>query len=63
MNHYDAVAIKASEIALTLKSLTQSEIAYLFGVLAENDPILSQQIAVAIKLNLEEIYHDKYPIA
>lgn len=63
MNHYDAVAIKASEIALTLKRLTQSEIAYLFGVLAENDPVLSQQIAVAIKLNLEEIYDGKYTIA
>lgn len=63
MNHYDAIAITASAVALELKKLTQSEIAYLFGVLAENDPILSQQIAVAIKLNLEEIYHGKYPIA
>jgi hypothetical protein len=62
MNHYDAVALKASEIALTLKSLTPSEIGYLFGVLAERDPVLSQQIAVAIKLNLKDIYGNKYPI-
>jgi hypothetical protein len=63
MNHYDAMAITASAIALELKKLTQSEIGYLFGVLAENDPILSQQIAIAIKLNLEENYGNKYPIA
>jgi hypothetical protein len=62
MNHYDAVALKASEIALTLKSLTPSEIGYLFGVLAERDPVLSQEIAVAIKLNLKDIYGNKYPI-
>jgi hypothetical protein len=62
MNHYDAVALKASEIALTLKSLTPSEIGYLFGVLAEREPVLSQQIAVAIKLNLKDIYGNKYPI-
>jgi hypothetical protein len=63
MNHYDAVAITASAVALELKKLTPSEIGYLFGVLAERDPVLSQQIAVAIKLNLEEIYDNKYPIA
>ena len=62
MNHYDAVALKSSEIALTLKSLTPSEIGYLFGVLAERDPVLSQEIAVAIKLNLKDIYGNKYPI-
>ena len=53
MNHYDAVAITASAIALELKKLTPSEIGYLFGVLTERDPVLSQQIAIVIKLNLE----------
>jgi hypothetical protein len=62
MNHYDAMAITASAVALELKKLTQSEIGYLFGVLAENDPILTQQIGIVIKLNLEELYDDKYPI-
>ncbi len=56
------MAITASAVALELKKLTQSEIGYLFGVLAENDPILTQQIGIVIKLNLEELYDDKYPI-
>jgi len=63
VNPQDHVAIKASETAEMLLRLTNFELAYVAGVLAENHPGLAQQLGIALKLNLEDIYGNKFPIA
>lgn len=62
MNPQDHVAIKASNTAEMLLRLTNFELGYVAGVLAENHPGLAQQLAVALKLNLEDIYGNRYEI-
>lgn len=63
MNALDQVAVKASAVAKDMLRLTPFELGYLAGVLAENHPALAQQFGIAIKLNLEEIYDKKFPVA
>lgn len=63
MNPQDHVAIKASNAAEMLLRLTNFELGYVAGVLAENHPGLAQQLGIALKLNLEDIYGNKFPIA
>jgi hypothetical protein len=63
MNEHDQLALKASELAVLLRQCSQYELGYLCGILAENEPVLAQQFGIALKLNLEDIYDDKYPIA
>lgn len=62
MNPQDHVAIKASHAAEMLLRLTNFEIGYLCGILAEREPVLAQQFGIALKLNLEDIYENRYPI-
>jgi hypothetical protein len=57
---FDLVAIKASNIGEQILKLTPFEIGYLAGVLAENHPAMSRQLAIAINLNLEDIYGIEY---
>jgi hypothetical protein len=62
MTEHDRLALKASELALMLRQCSAADIGYLCGVLAEREPILAQQLGIALKLNLEEIYNERYPI-
>jgi hypothetical protein len=62
MTNEDKLALKASDLALMLRDCTQYEIGYLCGILAEREPVLAQQFGIALKLNLEDIYGNRYPI-
>jgi hypothetical protein len=53
---FDLVAIKASNIGEQILKLTPFEIGYLAGIMAENHPAMARQLAIAINLNLEDIY-------
>lgn len=61
-NTLEAIASKTSEAAKQVLMLTPFEIGYFAGILAENHPMMAQQLAIAIKLNLDEIYGGKYAI-
>lgn len=62
MDPSDHVAIKASIVGQQILRLTNFELGYLAGVLAENHPGLAQQLGIALKLNLEDIYGTRYEI-
>ena len=62
MTEHDQLALKASELAVLLRQCSQYELGYLCGILAEREPVLAQQLGIALKLNLEDIYGNRYPI-
>jgi hypothetical protein len=57
---FDKVSLKASNIGEMILKLTPFELGYLAGLLAENHPMMAREFAIAINLNLEEIYGNDY---